>query len=69
VGSDRSHPALASIAAAPAPIIDKRGDIEARASLDAAEIRLSGEVTLTVTISAPGPLSVTPPKTLLAKPT
>jgi hypothetical protein len=56
-----------SVGATPAPLIDKRGDIEARATVDAGEIRLSGETKLTVTIEAPGPLTVTPPKPLLVK--
>ena len=60
--------ALAMTAAAPPPLIDKRGDVEARATVDAAETRLSGEITLTVAITAPAPLTVTPPKTLLTKP-
>ncbi len=56
-----------SLAAAAPPLIDKRGDVEARATLNADEIRLSGEVKLTITIEAPGPLSVCPPKPLLTK--
>lgn len=59
--------AILSLAAASPPLIDKRGDIEARATLDTDEIRLSGEAKLTVTIEAPGPLSVTQPKPLLIK--
>jgi hypothetical protein len=58
---------MLSLAAAPPPLMDKRGDVEARASLDAAEIRLSGEVRLTITVEAPGQLTVTPPKPLLTK--
>jgi hypothetical protein len=58
---------MMTIAAAPPPLIDKRGDVEARASLDVSETRLSGEVKLTVTVEAPGPLTVTPPKPLLTK--
>ena len=42
--------------------------IEARAAIDAGEIRLSGEVKLTLTVEGPGPLSVTPSKPLLTKP-
>lgn len=59
--------ATISLAAAPPPLIDKRGDIEARATLDAGEIRLSGEVKLRITVEAAGPLTVTPPKPLLIK--
>jgi hypothetical protein len=58
---------MLTIAAAPAPLVDKRGDVEARASLDAAEIRLSGEMKLTISVEAPGPLTVTAPKPLLTK--
>lgn len=59
--------AIGMVAAAPPSLVDKRGDVEARATLNNSEIRLSGEVTLTAVISAPGPLTVTPPKTLLTK--
>jgi hypothetical protein len=64
---------LLSIAAAPAPLteIQNANDplrrIEARATLDTFDIRLSGEVKLTLTVEGPGPLSVTPSKPLLAK--
>jgi len=42
--------------------------IEARAQVDAGEIRLSGEVKLSLTVEGPGPLSVTLPKPLITKP-
>jgi hypothetical protein len=42
--------------------------IEARARVDAGEIRLSGEVKLSLTVEGPGPLSVTLPKPLITKP-
>ncbi|HJZ92042.1 MAG TPA: hypothetical protein VKE40_14300 [Gemmataceae bacterium] len=63
--------ALASLAAAPAPLVVSRntGDpakkLVARAELDADEVRLSGELTLTLTVEGPAPLEVTPPKPLL----
>jgi hypothetical protein len=66
--------AIASIAAAPAPLVEVRNAadaakrIEARASLDAGEIRLSGDVKLTLSVEGPGPLEVTPTKPLLTKP-
>jgi hypothetical protein len=64
---------LISIAAAPPPLIEVRNAndpakrIEARATLDAGEIRLSDEVKLTLTVEGPGPLGVTPSKPLLLK--
>lgn len=64
---------VVSIAAAPPPVVEVRnaGDpanrIEARAQLDAAAIRLSGEVKLTLSVEGPGPLGVTVPKPLLAR--
>src|SRR5690242_12628043 len=42
--------------------------IEARAAVDAGEIRLSGEVKLSLSVEGPGPLSVTLPKPLITKP-
>jgi hypothetical protein len=42
--------------------------IEARAAVDAGEIRLSGEVKLALSVEGPGPLSVTLPKPLITKP-
>lgn len=42
--------------------------IEARAQVDADEIRLSGEVKLSLSVEGPGPLSVTLPKPLITKP-
>jgi hypothetical protein len=63
--------ALVSLAAAPAPLVVSRntGDpgkkLIARAELDADEVRLSGELTLNLTVEGPGPLEVTPPKPLL----
>jgi hypothetical protein len=66
--------AIQSLAAAPAPLVDIRnaGDpikrIEARASVDKESTTLSGEVKLTITIDATGPLSVTQPKPLVTKP-
>jgi len=42
--------------------------IEARAQVDAGEIRLSGEVKLSLSVEGPGPLSVTLPKPLITKP-
>ena len=54
-------------AATPAPLVEKRGDIEARATLDQFDIRLSGETKLTLSVEGPGPLTVTPSKPLLAK--
>ena len=65
--------ALLSLGAAPAPLVEVRnaGDparrVEARAELDAGEIRLSGEVKLTLTVEGPGPLGVTPPKPFLTR--
>ena len=62
------------VGAAPPPAVVRlnTGDpatlIEARAQLDTAEIRLSGEVKLTFTVEGPGPLSVTVPKPFLTKP-
>jgi hypothetical protein len=41
--------------------------IEARAQVDAGEIRLSGEVKLSLSVEGPGPLSVTLPKPLITK--
>jgi hypothetical protein len=61
-------------AVAPPPAIvrintsDPANLVEARAQLDAGEIRLSGEVKLLLTVEGPGPLRVTPPKPLFAKP-
>jgi len=66
--------ALLSIGAAPAPLVEVRNAadparrIDARATIDAGEVRLSGEVKLTVTVEGPGPLGVTLPKPLLTKP-
>jgi hypothetical protein len=66
--------AVMSVAAAPAPLVEVRNAadatkrIEARASLDSNDIRLSGDVRLTVSVEGPGPLEVTPPKPLLTKP-
>jgi hypothetical protein len=63
--------ALLSVAAAPAPLVISRntGDqakrLDARAELDTDEVRLSGEVRLTITVEGPGPLAVTPSKPLL----
>jgi hypothetical protein len=65
--------AILSLAAAPAPLVEIRNAhdpaqrIEARASLDTDEVRLSGEVKLTLSVDAPGLLTVTPPKPLLTK--
>jgi hypothetical protein len=65
--------ALLSLAAAPAPLVEVRnaGDpakrVKARAELDAGDIRLSGEVKLTLTVEGPGPLGVTPPKPFLTR--
>lgn len=62
------------IGAAPPPTIvrlntsDPANTIEARAELDSAAIRLSGEVKLTLTVEGPGPLGVIVPKPMLAKP-
>jgi hypothetical protein len=42
--------------------------IEARAQVDAGEIRLSGEEKLSLSVEGPGPLSVTLPKPLITKP-
>jgi|GEM_PF-3141671 len=66
--------AILSMGAAPAPLVEVRNAsdpakrIDARAAIDAAEIRLSGDVRLTLTIEGPGPLGVTLPKPLLTKP-
>jgi hypothetical protein len=66
--------AVVSIGAAPAPLVEVRNDsdaakrIDARAAIDAGEVRLSGEVKLTLTVDGPGPLGVTPPKPLLTRP-
>ncbi|HKB00676.1 MAG TPA: hypothetical protein VKD90_00590 [Gemmataceae bacterium] len=63
--------ALLSLGAAPAPLVEVRnaGDparrVEARAELDTGDIRLSGEVRLTLTVEGPAPLGVTPPKPFL----
>jgi hypothetical protein len=46
---------------------DPANMIEARAQFDAGEIRLSGEVAMTLSVEGPGPLSVTLPKPLLTK--
>jgi hypothetical protein len=65
--------ALVSIAAGPPPVVEVRnaGDpanrIEARAQLDAAAIRLSGEVKLTLTVEGPAPLRVTVPRPFLTR--
>jgi hypothetical protein len=65
--------ALASVAATPPPLVEVRNSadparrVEARAQLDAAEIRLSGEVRLTLTVEGPGPLGVSPSKPLLTQ--
>jgi hypothetical protein len=65
--------AFLAIAAAPAPLVEVRNAndrakrIEARAILDSGDIRLSGEVKLTLTVEGPGPLGVTPSKPLLLK--
>jgi hypothetical protein len=62
------------LAAAPPPAVvrlntgDPANMIEARAALDAGAIRLSGEVTLTLSVEGPGPLSVTTPKPLFTTP-
>jgi hypothetical protein len=64
---------LVSLAAAPPPLVEVRnaGDparrVEARAELDMGDIRLSGEVRLTLTVEGPAPLGVTPPKPFLTK--
>lgn len=64
---------LAIIAAAPAPLQETRRSespsliIRASASIDADEIRLSGEIRLTLTVEGPTPLDVTRPKPLLAE--
>ena len=56
------------VGAAPPPAVvrlntgDPANLIEARAQLDAGDIRLSGEVKLTLTVEGPGPLSVTRPE-------
>jgi hypothetical protein len=61
------------VGAAPPPTVvrlntgDPANLIEARAQLDVGEIRLSGEVKLTLTVEGPGPLSVTAPKPFLTK--
>jgi len=61
------------VGAAPPPAVvrlntgDPANLIEARAQLDAGEIRLSGELKLTLTVEGPGPLSVTVPKPFLTK--
>jgi len=66
--------ALLSLAAAPPPLVEVRNAaepakrIEARASLDSNDIRLSGDVRLTLSVEGPGPLEVTPSKPLLTKP-
>jgi hypothetical protein len=65
--------ALLGVAAAPPALVEIRnaGDpakrVEARAELDPGEIRLSGEVKLTLTVEGPGPLGVTVPKPFLTK--
>jgi hypothetical protein len=65
--------ALFSLAASPAPLVEIRNAndpdrrIEARAALDTDEVRLSAEIKLTLSVEAPGPLTVTPPRPLLAK--
>ena len=59
--------ALFAIAAAPPPVVEVRQKIEARANYDTNEIRLSGEVSLTLTVEGPGPVSVTPPKPVVEK--
>ena len=64
--------ALVSVAAAPPAVVEVRnaGDpanaLTARAELDAGEIRLSGELKLTLAVEGPGPLEVTPHRPLLA---
>lgn len=58
---------MCGIAAAPPPVIEVRQQIEARANLDTSEIRLSGEVCLTLSVEGPGPLSVTPSKPVVEK--
>jgi len=59
--------ALLAIAAAPSPIVEVRQQVEARANFDTSEIRLSGEVSLTLSVEGPGPLSVTPAKPVVGK--
>jgi hypothetical protein len=65
--------ALLSLGAAPAPLVEVRNAndpakrVEARAELNAGEIRLSGEVKLTLTVEGPGPLGVTVPKPFLTR--
>jgi len=63
---------LGAVAPPPAVVRVNTGDpanlVEARAQVDAGEIRLSGEVRLTLTVEGPGPLSVTLPKPLFFKP-
>jgi hypothetical protein len=65
--------AILSLGAAPPPLVEVRnaGDpaqrVEARAELDAGDIRLSGEVKLTLTVEGPAPLGVTPPKPFLTR--
>src|SRR5262249_4533135 len=66
--------AVVSVAAAPAPLVEIRNAadaakrIEARASLDSNDIRLSGHVRLTLSVEGPGPRHATPSKPLLTKP-
>jgi hypothetical protein len=65
--------ALLTLGAAPAPLVEIRnaGDparrVETRAELDTGDIRLSGEVRLTLAVEGPAPLGVTPPKPFLTK--
>ncbi|MBO0698325.1 MAG: hypothetical protein J2P46_08030 [Zavarzinella sp.] len=65
--------AILILGAVPSPLIEVRnaGDpgkrVEARAELAAGEIRLSGEVKLTLTVEGPAPLGVTVPKPFLTK--
>ena len=61
--ADRQRPAVVLlVGAAPPPAVvrlntgDPANLIEARAQLDAGDIRLSGEVKLTLTVEGPGPL-------------
>ena len=63
---------LAILAAAPASLQEtRRSDspallIRAEAKLDSTEVRLSGELSLTLTVDGPVPLEVTRPKPLLS---
>lgn len=65
--------ALLAIAAAPPPLIDERDTsdparhIRAEARLDTDQVKLSGEVGLTLTVQGPAPLTVTPPKPTLTR--